>query len=81
MPRFPHVLKNVHVRERRALSELADVSAVIEHVDPPLGDSGRVLVRYSGTEFLARVMVEGPDTAEIDAFADEIAGALRRAVG
>jgi phosphoglucosamine mutase len=81
MTRFPQVLKNVPVRERRPMSELADVSAVIEHVESRLGDSGRVLVRYSGTELLARVMVEGPDTTEIDAFADEIADALRRAVG
>ena len=81
MTRFPQVLKNLPVRERRDLSELADVRAVIEHVESRLGDSGRVLVRYSGTELLVRVMVEGPDTTEIGTFADEIADALRLAVG
>lgn len=81
MTRFPQVLKNVQVRERREIAELADVRRVIEDVESKLGDSGRVLVRYSGTELLARVMVEGPETSEIEGYADEIAGALRRAVG
>ena len=81
MTRFPQVLKNVPVRERRELADLADVSALIEHVEALLGDSGRVLVRYSGTELLARVMVEGPDATEIEGHAEEIADALRRAVG
>jgi phosphoglucosamine mutase len=81
MTRFPQVLKNLPVRERRDLSELGEVSALIADIEGRLGDSGRVLVRYSGTELLARVMVEGPDTVEIDAWADEIVAALRKAVG
>jgi phosphoglucosamine mutase len=81
MTRFPQVLQNLPVRERRALSELPDVQRVITDVEGRLGDAGRVLVRYSGTELLVRVMVEGEDETEIRAYADEIAAALRRAVG
>jgi phosphoglucosamine mutase len=75
------VLVNLPVRERRALDELSDVQRVIAGVEARLGDAGRVLVRYSGTELLVRVMVEGEDETEITAYADEITAALRHAVG
>jgi phosphoglucosamine mutase len=81
MTRFPQVLVNLPVRERRALDELSDVQRVIAGVEARLGDAGRVLVRYSGTELLVRVMVEGEDETEITAYADEITAALRHAVG
>jgi phosphoglucosamine mutase len=81
MTRFPQVLQNLPVRERRALSELPEVERVIRDVEARLGREGRVLVRYSGTELLVRVMVEGPDESEIKSCADEIVAALRHAVG
>ena len=60
---------------------LTSVSALIGKVERALGRDGRVLVRYSGTEPKARVMVEGPDADAIEGFAQDIARALTRACG
>jgi phosphoglucosamine mutase len=81
MTRYPQVLVNLKVKEKKPLGELADVSAAIAKVEKVLGADGRVLVRYSGTEAKARVMVEGPDEAIIKAYADEIARAIELACG
>ena len=62
---FPQVLLNVPVRRKIPLRELPEVTAAIEQVEQRLGDSGRLLVRYSGTEPLLRVMLEGRDRGEI----------------
>jgi phosphoglucosamine mutase len=53
----------------------------IKEVEKKLGNSGRVLVRYSGTEPKVRVLVEGPDQKIIDGFASQIAGELKKAIG
>src|SRR5512137_377938 len=74
----PQVQVNVPVREKRPLESLAGVSAAIADVERILGDEGRVLVRFSGTENKARVLVEGPDAAAIQGHAERIADALRR---
>ena len=74
----PQVQVNVPVKEKRPLESLAGVSAAIADVERALGADGRVLVRFSGTENKARVLVEGPDSAAIKAHADRIAEALRR---
>jgi phosphoglucosamine mutase len=79
MERSPQVLINVEVAQRRPLGELAPVQALIRRIEQTLGDEGRVLVRYSGTELKARVMLEGPDEAAIRAMAEEVAAALARA--
>ena len=76
MSRTPQVLINVNVSERRPIEELAEVMRLIALIESELGDDGRVLVRYSGTEAKARVMIEGPDQARIQEQADEIAAAL-----
>ena len=81
MTRYPQVLVNLKVKEKKPLGELVDVSAAIAKVEKVLGGDGRVLVRYSGTEPKARVMVEGPDEAIIKAYADEIARAIELACG
>ncbi len=81
MTRYPQVLVNVKVREKTPLEELADVSSMIGKIERTLGRDGRVLVRYSGTEAKARVMVEGPDERAIQAYAEDIARALERACG
>ncbi len=81
MTRYPQVLVNLKVREKKPLEELADVGKLITKIERTLGQEGRVLVRYSGTEPKARVMVEGPDQRAIQSFADEIARALERACG
>ncbi|PID38244.1 MAG: phosphoglucosamine mutase [Proteobacteria bacterium] len=81
MTRFPQVLVNVKVAEKKPLEELSDVKALIASAEEKLGDEGRVLVRYSGTERKARVMVEGPDEGMIKPMADEISMALEKACG
>jgi phosphoglucosamine mutase len=78
MSRTPQVLVNVTVSERRPLEELADLMRLIAMIERELGDDGRVLVRYSGTEPKARVMIEGPDEAAIRARAEEVAAELAR---
>jgi phosphoglucosamine mutase len=75
---YPQRLVNVRVRERKRLEELPGVQAEIRATEASFGDSGRVLVRFSGTEPLARVMVEGPDLERVEAFANRIAAAIRR---
>ncbi len=81
MKRMPQVLQNVRVRERIPLSEMPDIARLIADAEQRLAGSGRLLVRYSGTEMLARVMVEGADQAQIAALAKEIGEAIQRRVG
>ena len=81
MTRYPQVLVNLKVREKRPLETLTDVSKLVAQVEAKLGKEGRVLVRYSGTEHKARVMVEGPDEAVIRGYAEEISRALERGCG
>jgi phosphoglucosamine mutase len=81
MTRYPQVLVNVRVKEKLPIEDLEQVSSIIGKVERALGRDGRVLVRYSGTEPKARVMVEGPDHQRIQGFADDIARALERACG
>jgi phosphoglucosamine mutase len=70
---FPQILMNVPVKSKPDLETLPEVKERIEAVERDLGDMGRVLVRYSGTEPLCRVMVEGRDQNEVGAHAREIA--------
>jgi phosphoglucosamine mutase len=81
MSRFPQVLENVRVRRKEDLEGLPKVQARIRDAGEALAGAGRVLVRYSGTEPLLRVMVEGPDEATIRHWASEIAEAVREALG
>ncbi len=78
---YPQRLENVRVRERRALHELAAVAREIAACQDAFGPLGRVLVRFSGTEPLARVMVEGPDLAQVEEFTGRIATAIRNEIG
>ena len=80
MTRYPQVLLNFKVPRKRPLEELPQVLAVIDKVEKALGADGRVLVRYSGTEQKARVMIEGTDEQVIKAHAEEIAGVLQKAL-
>jgi phosphoglucosamine mutase len=77
----PQVLLNVRVAQRRPLAELPAVEAQIAAATAALGGDGRLLVRYSGTENLLRVMVEGRDAALVEALAASIAAAARAALG
>jgi phosphoglucosamine mutase len=76
MTRSPQVLVNTKVGRKVPLDQLVEVKKMIVAVEAELGDAGRVLVRYSGTEAKARVMIEGPDEAMIGARASEIASAM-----
>ncbi|MGA2267426.1 MAG: phosphoglucosamine mutase [Bryobacteraceae bacterium] len=79
--RYPQKLVNIRVREKKALTELPSVAREIRLVEEAFGDAGRVLVRFSGTEPLARVMVEGPDLEQVESFSARIADAIRREMG
>ncbi len=77
----PQLLRNLAVREKRPLSELAGVQRAIAAAEAALGEEGRVLVRFSGTENKVRVLVEGPDASVLDARAGSIIDELRKALG
>ena len=74
---YPQVLVNVRVRERRDLATVPAVADAIAGVESRLAGHGRLLVRYSGTEPLLRIMLEGRDRDEIASWANELAGIVR----
>jgi len=78
---YPQKLVNVRVRNKKSLNEVPAVAQEIRLVEDALAGSGRVLVRFSGTEPLARVMVEGPDMDCVDSYTARIADAIRREMG
>jgi phosphoglucosamine mutase len=78
---YPQKLVNVRIREKKGLTEVPSVARAIEHVETAFAGTGRVLVRFSGTEPLARVMVEGPDAEQVETFSARIADAIRLAMG
>jgi phosphoglucosamine mutase len=78
---FPQVIVNVHVREKRPLEGIPAVAAAIAAAEQELADSGRVVIRYSGTEALARVMIEAESEPLMRHHADSIADAIRSELG
>ena len=78
---YPQLLVNVRVKNRKPLAELFGVQKEIQLAEASFGGAGRVLVRFSGTEPLARVMVEGPELSQVEHFAERIASALRSELG
>ena len=81
MTEYPQVLLGVRVRDRQSWASDPDITRAIEATEARLAGRGRVNVRASGTEKLVRVMAEGPDQAEIDALAHEIASLVQKKVG
>jgi phosphoglucosamine mutase len=81
MDRLPQVLVNINVRERKDFEQMATVQQRIGEIERSLAGRGRVLVRYSGTELLARVMLEGEDEKKIRAMAQSIADEIRAEIG
>lgn len=81
MTALPQVLVNVRVRERRNIEEMPEVCKLIKDIEGRLGDSGRVLIRYSGTEPLMRIMLEGENQVEITSMANEIALLVKNLIG
>ncbi len=78
---FPQVIVNVKVREKRPLESIPAVAASIRAAEDDLKDSGRVVIRYSGTEALARVMIEAESEASMHLHANAIAAAIRHELG
>lgn len=79
MTRYPQVLLNIAVKSKPPLEDLEDLQRKVRQVEEKLGKEGRVLIRYSGTELKARVMVEGKDQQETTQIAHELAEAVEKA--
>lgn len=78
---LPQVLVNVRVAEKRDLMEIPAAVALIRATEAKLGLDGRILIRYSGTEPLLRIMIEGQDKYQITGWAKDIAEAVEKAIG
>jgi phosphoglucosamine mutase len=81
LERYPQVLVNVRVREKTPFDEMPAVKDEVKKVEELLSQKGRLLLRYSGTEPLARVMIEGESQTKIEGYAEIIAEAIRREIG
>jgi phosphoglucosamine mutase len=79
--RYPQILVNVRVREKMPFDELSAIRKLAHEVKQKLGDRGRLLLRYSGTEPLARVMIEGENQDEVTAQANALAEAIKSEIG
>jgi phosphoglucosamine mutase len=75
---FPQILKNVVVSKKPDLQEYPEIASTIEEVEKLLADSGRLNVRYSGTEPLARIMIEGPNLHQIEQYASKLASVIAK---
>ena len=78
---FPQKIVNVRVRSKPPLDSLPEVDRILREAEKALGNSGRVVLRYSGTEPLARVMVEAERDEDVRRWTESLAGALRSAIG
>ena len=79
--RLPQVLTNVRVREKLPFEEIGEIASAVRDVEGSLGERGRLLLRYSGTEALARVMIEGERQDEIEELAEGLANVIRQSLG
>jgi len=79
--RYPQILLNVRVREKRPFAEVESISNCVREIELKLADHGRLLLRYSGTEPLARVMIEGESQTEIEQYASRLAAVIREELG
>jgi phosphoglucosamine mutase len=81
LKRYPQVLVNVKVKGKVPFSEIPNLMQATLRIEKELGGNGRLLLRYSGTEPLARIMIEGSSQQEIEAYAEELARVIRTAIG
>ena len=79
--RYPQLLLNVCVGEKRPFEDMPSVKRAALEVEQSLNGRGRLLLRYSGTEPLARIMIEGEDERQIAGYADKLAQAIRKEIG
>jgi len=78
---YPQIILNVKVKSKPPLDSLPEVSRALAEAQSALGENGRVVLRYSGTEPLARVMVEAEHDADVHRFSQSLANALRQSIG
>jgi phosphoglucosamine mutase len=78
---FPQTIQNIRVREKTPFTQVLEIQRTIESAERELNGNGRVVVRYSGTEALARVMVEAESEEKMEALASSIAAAIKQALG
>jgi phosphoglucosamine mutase len=81
MTALPQVLVNVRVKKKKDIAGFSEIAALLTSIEAKLQDEGRILIRYSGTEPLLRIMLEGRDRDEIAAWAEEIADLVRKRIG
>ncbi|MBI2136522.1 phosphoglucosamine mutase [Candidatus Woesearchaeota archaeon] len=81
MKSYPQILVNVKVNEKKEFDKMSKVKSSIKDAEKELGKNGRVLVRYSGTENLARIMIEGKSQKQIEKLADKISNEIRKEIG
>jgi phosphoglucosamine mutase len=81
MKTYPQILVNVKVKERRDLSSIPEIALRMTDIEKKLEHTGRLLVRYSGTEPKVRIMIEGEDQKQIKALADDLAEIIRQKLG
>jgi len=79
--KFPQVVVNVRVKDKPAWETMPDILELIKETETKLGSEGRVLLRYSGTEPKARLLIEGRDGQQIKAFADKIVARIQERIG
>ncbi|MDT7541185.1 MAG: phosphoglucosamine mutase [Acidobacteriota bacterium] len=79
--RYPQTLVNVRVREKRPFEEVPEIASESRRVEATLAGKGRLLLRYSGTESLARIMIEGREQEKIERLAADLASVIERALG
>ena len=80
LTKLPQAQRNVRVLRKPELEEM-EAAAKVAEIEKVLGDSGRVLIRYSGTEPLMRILIEGRDAELIERQADELAAAIQQEIG
>ena len=78
---FPQIMQNIQVAKRVPFEEVPEIKKAMDHATQKLGSEGRILLRYSGTEALARVMVEGKDHALVNALCTELTETVKKALG
>ena len=81
MTKFPQVLVNVLVKEKRPLDTIPGLGGRVADLEAEMSEAGRIVLRYSGTEPLARIMVEGEEQRRVESIAAELAGMIRSAIG
>ena len=81
MTKFPQVLVNVPVKEKRAFDTIPGLGDRVVELEAEMNGAGRIVLRYSGTESLARIMVEGEEQGRVERIAAELAEMIRSAIG